>query len=136
MVIETPEGSYRVYTEFDAAEPEQRERALRLVSRCMTWRLATSFVLTAEMRLSVEGSGEEAILAVGVSRRERVGLVQRIRRRDPLTLTSPEWLTAEQIDETYSSLLPSRKSEISVDEIAELTAVFGENGEMAAERLS
>ena len=136
MVIKTPEGSYRVYTEFDAAEPEQRERALRLVSRCMTWRLATSFVLTAEMRLSVEGSGEEAILAVGVSRRERVGLVQRIRRRDPLTLTSPEWLTAEQIDETYSSLLPSRKSEISVDEIAELTAVFGENGEMAAERLS
>ena len=35
-----------------------------------------SFVLTAEMRLSVEESGEEAILAVGVSRRERVGLVQ------------------------------------------------------------
>jgi hypothetical protein len=51
-------------------------------------------------------------------------------------LTSPEWLTAEQIDETYSSLLPSRKSEITADEIAELTAVFGENGEMAAERLS
>jgi len=77
----------------------------------MTWRLATSFVLTAEMRLSTEGSGEDSILAVGVSRQERVGLVQRIRRRDPLTLTSPEWLTAEQIDETYSSLLPSRKSE-------------------------
>jgi hypothetical protein len=51
-------------------------------------------------------------------------------------LTSPEWLTAKQIDETYSSLLPSRKSEITVDEIAEFTAVFGENGEMAAERLS
>ena len=134
-VIATPEGSYRVYTEFDTTKSEQRERALLLVSRFMTWRLATSFVLTAEMRLSVEGSAEEAILAVGVSRRERVGLVQRIRRRDPLTLTSPEWLTAEQIDETYSSLLPSRKSEITIDEIAELTAVFGENGEMAAERL-
>ena len=120
-VIKTPEGSYRVYTEFDAAKSEQRERALRLVSRFMTWRLATSFVLTAEMRLSTEGSEEDAILAVGVSRHERVGLVQRIRRRDPLTLTSPEWLTAAQIDETYSSLLPSRKSEITADEIAELT---------------
>ena len=65
-VIATPEGSYRVYTEFDAAKPEQRERALLLVSRFMTWRLATSFVLTAEMRLSTEGSGEDAILAVGV----------------------------------------------------------------------
>ena len=62
-VIATPEGSYRVYTEFDTTKPEQRERALLLVSRFMTWRLATSFVLTAEMRLSTEGSGEDAILA-------------------------------------------------------------------------
>jgi hypothetical protein len=135
-VIKTPEGSYRVYAEFDAAKPEQRDRALVLVSRFMTWRLATSFVLTAEMRLSTGRSEEEAILAVGVSRHERVGLVQRIRRRDPLTLTSPEWLTAEQVDWTYSSLLPSRKSEITIEEIAELSAVFGEEGEMAAERLS
>ena len=136
-VIATPEGSYRIYTEFDAAKPEQRERALLLVSRFMTWRLATSFVLTAEMRLSItEGSGEDAILAVGVSRQERAGLVQRIRRRDPLSLTSPEWLTAEQIDEKYSCLLPSRKSEITADEIAELASIFGEDGEMAAERLS
>ena len=56
-VIKTPEGTYRVYTEFDAANPEQRERALLLVSRFMTWRLATSFVLTAEMRLSTGESG-------------------------------------------------------------------------------
>src|ERR1700730_6607945 len=96
-VIGTPEGSYRVYTEFDAAKPEQRERALLLVSRFMTWRLATSFVLTAEMRLSIGGSEEDATMAVGVSRHEGVGLVQRIRRRDPLTLTSPEWLTSERI---------------------------------------
>jgi hypothetical protein len=135
-VIKTPEGSYRIYTEFDAAKLEQRERALLLVSRFMTWRLATSFVLTAEMRLSAGGSEEEAILAVGVSRDERVGLVQKIRRRDPLTLTSPEWLTSEQIDENYSSLLPSRKSEITIEEIAELSAAFGDEGEMPAERLS
>ena len=75
-VIATPEGCYRVYTEFDTAKPEQRERALLLVSRFMTWRLAISFVLTAEMRLSTGESGEDAILAVGVSRHERVGLVQ------------------------------------------------------------
>ena len=76
-VIATPEGSYRIYTEFDAAKPEQRERALLLVSRFMTWRLAISFVLTAEMRLGTGESGEDAILAVDVSRHERVGLVQR-----------------------------------------------------------
>ena len=82
-VITTPEGTYRVYTEFGAANPEQRKRALLLVSRFMTWRLATSFVLTAEMRLSTAESGEDAMLAVGVSRHEQVGLVQRIRRRKP-----------------------------------------------------
>ena len=37
---------------------------------------------------------------------------------------SPEWLTAGQIDETYSRLLPSRKSEITADEIAELASIF------------
>ena len=82
-MITTPEGTYRVYTEFGAANPEQRKRALLLVSRFMTWRLATSFVLTAEMRPSTAESGEDAMLAVGVSRHERVGLVQRIRRREP-----------------------------------------------------
>ena len=69
-VIKTPEGAYRIYTEFDAAKLEQRERALLLVSRFMTWRLAISFVLTAEMRLNIGESGEDAILAVGVSRHE------------------------------------------------------------------
>src|ERR1700730_6430176 len=85
-VIGTPEGSYRVYTEFDAAKPEQRERALLLVSRFMTWRLATSFVLTAQTWLGggETREGEEAILVVGVSRHQRVGLIQTIEERDPL----------------------------------------------------
>jgi hypothetical protein len=108
-VIKTPEGTYRVYTEFDAANPEQRERALLLVSRFMTWRLATSFVLTAEMRLSTGESEEDAILAVGVSRHERVGLVQRIRRRDPVSFGTLEWLTPDQVDEAYFKILPERR---------------------------
>jgi hypothetical protein len=136
--IATPDGSYQLATEFDAKAPEQRERVLRLVSRFMTWKLATSYVLTAEVWLGPEfkHGGEEAILSVGVSRHERVGLVQRIRHRDPLTFTSPEWLTAEQIDEIYSSLLPGKTSEISLEEIAELKSIFGDGGEMQAERLS
>jgi hypothetical protein len=79
---------------------------------------------------------EEAILAVGVTRHERIGLIQKIRGRDPLHLTSPEWLSAGQIDEFFSTLLPSKTSEITVEEIAELSAIFGEGGEMQAERLS
>ena len=46
--ITTPEGSYLVLTPFETDKQEQQERALRLISRFMAWKLATSFVLTVE----------------------------------------------------------------------------------------
>ena len=42
----------------------------------------------------------------------------------------------DQVDETYVRLLPTGRGEISIEEIAELTSIFGKDGEMAAERLS
>jgi len=136
--IATPEGSYLIFTRFDHDKTEQRQRALLLISRFMAWKLATSFVLAAETLLGSETTraGDEAILVIGVSRNERLGLVQRIEERDPLRLGLPEWLQADQIDEAYPDLLPSKTSEITADEIAELTSIFGKDGEMAAERLS
>ena len=58
---------------------------LLLVSRFMTWKMAMSFLLTAETWLGAEETreGDEALLAIGVSRHERLGLVQRITGRDP-----------------------------------------------------
>ena len=46
------------------------------------------------------------------------------------------WLAPEQVDDTYFSLLPAKATEITIEEIAELSAVFGEGGEMPAERLN
>ena len=46
--IATPEGSYLIFTRFDHDQPEQRRRALLLISRFMAWKLATSFVLATE----------------------------------------------------------------------------------------
>ena len=136
--ITTPEGRYSVYTPFDNDEPEQRARALLLVSRFMTWKMATSFVLTAKTWIGSQETRQvdEAILVIGVSRQERLGVMQRIEEQDPLRLGPPEWLRADQIDETYIDLLPGKTSEITVEEIAELTEVFGDGGEMAAERMS
>ena len=136
--INTPEGSYLVFTRFDHDKPERRERVLLLISRFMTWKMATSFVLTAETRLGDEitRSGDEALLALGVSHHERLGLLERITGRDPVSFGTPEWLMPDQVDETYFRLLPSGASEITPEEIAELTVVFGPGGEMAAERLS
>jgi hypothetical protein len=136
--INTPEGAYLVFTRFDDDKQEQRERVLLLISRFMTWKMATSFVLTAETWLGPEitRSREDALLAVGVSHRERLGLVQRITGRDPVSFGAPEWLMPDQVDETYFRLLPSGASEITSEEAHELAVIFGENGELAAERLS
>jgi hypothetical protein len=73
----------------------------------MSWKMATRLVLTGETWLGPETarSGEEALLVVGVSHRERLGLVQRITGRDPVTFGLPEWLMPEQVDETYFRLL-------------------------------
>ena len=83
--ITTPEDPYLVFTRFDHDTPEQRDRVLLLISRFMTWKMATSFVFTAETWLGAEETreGDNALLCIGVSHHERLGLVQRIRRRDP-----------------------------------------------------
>jgi hypothetical protein len=136
--INTPEGSYFVFARFDHDKPEQRERLFVLVSRFMTWKMATSFVFTAETWLGVEETreGDEALLAIGVSHHERLGLVQRIIGRDPVSFGSPEWLMPDQIEETYFRLLPSGASEITAEDQRELAVIFGEGGELMAERLS
>jgi hypothetical protein len=135
--ITTPEDAFLVHTHFDPEKPEQRERALLLISRFMAWKLATSFVLTAETWLGSEvtRSGDEALLIVGVSIHERLGLLQRITGRDPASFGTPEWLMPDQVDELYLRLLPNDATQISLEEIAELTPIFGKDGEMAAERL-
>jgi hypothetical protein len=62
--------------------------------------------------------------------------MQKIRRESPISFAPVEWLGRDQVDETYFKILPTGAGEITIEEIAELSAVFGEGGEMAAERLS
>jgi hypothetical protein len=136
--IATPEGSYLVFSRFNSDKPEQREQALMLVARFMAWKMATSFVLVAETwPSSIETrAGERAILVIGISRNERLGLLQRIEKRDPPRFGPPEWLQSDQIDEAYFGLLPAKAGEITAGEIAELTSIFGEGGKMEAELVS
>ena len=82
--INTPEGTYLVFTRFDHDKPEQRERLLHLMARFMVWKMATSFVLTAETWLGAKETreGDEALLVIGVSHHERLGRTLRIETRD------------------------------------------------------
>jgi hypothetical protein len=111
---------------------------LTLVPLFMAWKMATAFVLTTETWLGPERtrSGEEAVLAIGVSRTERMGVLRRIRCTLGLVLMAPEWLRPESIDEQYFRLLPAGQRTITDEEAAMLESVFGENGELPAKRLS
>ena len=97
---------------------------LALLPRFMAWKLASAFVLTAETWLGPERtrSGEEAVLTIGVSRRERLGVIRRIRRTPALAFAPPEWLAADALDESYFRLLPAGVNIIMADEAAMLAS--------------
>jgi hypothetical protein len=85
--IATPEATYLIFTRFDHDKPEQRERTLALMGRFMIWKMALSYVLTTETWIGPETTrtGEEALLAVGVSRSERLAAMQWFGRADVVT---------------------------------------------------
>ena len=136
--ISTTKGTFLILTRFDTDKIEQRNRALHLISRFMAWKMATGFVLTAETWLGAEvtRSGDEALLAVGVSRHERLAVLQRILRGDAIGFSEPMWLAPHHVDQQYLGMLPKGATEISAEEATELARIFGKNGELRAERLS
>ena len=144
--IGTPDGDWLILTRFDPDKPGQSDRALYLVRRFMAWKLAQSFVLAAETWLDTRRTGvviersatrEEAVTAVGVSGSERLGVLQRIRRKGSDVEFGPlEWLSPEQMDSTYWTLLPRREESFSAKEAAALTLIFGEHGELPAQKIN
>ena len=105
-----------------------------MISRFMAWKMATSFVLTAEPWLGAEG--EDALHVIGVSLHERLVVVQRIKRGDHVSFSQPMWLARHHVDDRYVAMLPRGQTEISAEDAATLERIFGKNGELAAQRLS
>jgi hypothetical protein len=70
--IEPPDSAWLILTRFDPDKPGQSDRALHLVRRFMAWKFAQAFVMTAEAWLgaTVTPTGDEAVTAVGASRRK------------------------------------------------------------------
>jgi hypothetical protein len=132
--IATAEGNFLILTRFDPGKPAQREHATSLISRFMAWKMATSFVLTAETWVGADG--EDALLIIGVSRHERLAVLQRIKRGEKISFSEPMWLARHHVDDRYTAMLPRGQTEVSAKEIASLEQVFGKNGELPAVRLS
>src|SRR5262245_34613725 len=91
--VETPDGTWLILTRFDPAKPGRSDRALYLVKRFMAWKFAQAFVMTAETWLAGPRQGEEAVTAVGCSRSDGLGVIQRIKRDGAALEFGPlEWL--------------------------------------------
>ena len=135
--IRCADGDWLVLTRFDHDKPGQRDRAVTLMKRFMAWKLAQSFILTTETWIgSVETrAGEEAIATVGMSRAERLGILQIIRRNGAVRFEPPLWLSIEQMDSLYWSMLPQREESITAKEARALELIFGENGEFPTHKV-
>ena len=72
------------------------------------------------------------MIAIGVSHRERMHVIRRMRRTPGLLFMLPEWLPRHVIDAAYFKLLPSGESTVSADEADILKVIFGEEGELPA----
>ena len=131
--IETPEGVFLIFSRFDVGKPEEREYTMVLISRFMAWKMATSFVLTAEPWLGAEG--EDALQILGVSHHERLAVVQRIKRDEAITFSQPMWLAPHHVDDRFVKMLPRGEIAITAEEAALLERVFGKDGDLRAERL-
>jgi hypothetical protein len=136
--IETPEGALSIRTQFDTDSPEEREQTIALISRFMAWKMATSFVLTTDTWLGGElnRASDEALLTIGVSHHERLAVLQRFKHGDAVSFSEPMWVASHHVDECYVKMLPGRRTEVTADEVAELSGIFGQNGKLPPERLS
>ena len=132
--IETPDGGFLILMPFDASKPELRDQRFLLIRRFMAWKMATSFVFTAEPWLGADG--EDALHIIGVSLHERLAVVQRIKHGEDVSFSQPMWLARHHVEDRYIAMLPRGQTEITAEEAVMLARVFGKNGELPAERLS
>jgi hypothetical protein len=132
--IMTPEGTFIILSPFNAAKPEKRDQAIYLIGRFMAWKMATSFVFTDELWRGAEG--RDALRIVGVSRYERLAVLQRMVRGDNLNFSEPMWLPPHNVEDRFATVLPQRLMEMTGDEIVLLERVFGKNGELPAQRVA
>lgn len=136
--IDASDEAWLILTPLDHDEPEQRADKFQLIRRFMRWKMAESFVFVGQtwLRPTATRMGEEAVLVIGHVPGERLAFLQRIRREPSLSFGGLECVKPRDIDPAYWSILPRRKESVAVDEAAALAVIFGEDGDLPAQKLN
>jgi hypothetical protein len=124
FLIASPDGDWWIAM---TLQPDlaARRRQMRLISKFMAWKLSSAFTMASELM------EPDAVICVGVSHRERYGVLSRI-ERTPLRFLPEQWLAPEQLDPEVLAMLPHGASSLIASEIAELEQWFGPNGKFPA----
>jgi hypothetical protein len=126
--IFTPEGQFVIFVPL-ADDSRERDRRMGLIAGFMAWRMALGFVLSAELE------APDAITSFVVTRSERRGIMRRINRGAAISFGATEELDAQNAGDDLLAMLPARESAITFEQQRELERVFGEGGEMPAQRV-
>jgi hypothetical protein len=125
--IASLEGDYWIALTFTDDEAE-RARRLALVSDFMALKSSPGFVLATEIKVP------DAVVAMGVTHTQRVGVLSRIDRK-PLTFAEEEWLDEAEVAEEIFDLLPRGRRELSEAHMLEIERFFGPGGQFPAVKI-
>lgn len=127
--IATPEGDFYIAMTLEA-EVAARELQLGVLKLYMMWKQAVGFTLASEL------AQPDALACFGVTLRDAVGCMARIRREPkPWSLANigePSWLPREAMDRAIVDLLPRGAAEISSRQRQLLENWFGPRGRFPA----
>lgn len=130
--IATPEGDVALSITFpeDVAE---RRRMLERVRRFCAWKQALAYTMTFNLK------EPNALMTVGVSRREVCGCVLRVSGEQggyaEESFGKPAWVTRDSLGDELVTLLPGKMMELSSEELKELELWFGPVGRFPAVHL-
>ena len=127
--LATPHGDYHLAVTMPTDDHEHRAM-MRRMQTFMQWKEAAAFCLAVEIR------EPDAVYAVGISTREQVGCIARIRREPKpwraANFGAVEWLPQHSFDMTLAPLLPHTPRAMTPKEIAALEKWFGLSGKFPA----
>ena len=127
--IATPNGDLHLAITMPSGDYE-RKQMLRRLGTFLHWKQAPAFCLAVELHQP------DAVYVVGISTRERVNCMARIKRHPKpwaaANFGEVEWQSESTIDPTIAALLPQQPRPMTPKEISALEKWFGVSGQFPA----
>ena len=120
--IASPEGDYSIAIPLS----DHRTRRIELIRKFMAWKMGPAFTMAGEL------VNPDGVFCFGVMYREAVCAISAIEGRKPLRFSAVVWPDPGALGKELLTLLPHGVLTLTADDVAELNAYFGPNGQFPA----